>query len=119
MKKVAVIGSRGFTSFDLMKEELDLLAAPFVLVSGGAKGADSLAELYCDQHGYEKIIFLPEWEKYGRKAGFVRNRLIVEECDLLIAFWDGTSRGTKNSIDAAKSLNKPFKVVLYGQNTLF
>jgi len=46
----------------------------------------------------------------------VRNKLIVEECDCLIAFWDGTSRGTKYTIDYAHQLGKPIKIVNYLTN---
>lgn len=120
MKKVAVIGSRGFTDYSLLKTELDRVTAPFIIVSGGAKGADSLAEKYADEMGYTKLIFPAEWEKYGRSAGFKRNRLIIESSDIVLAFWDGVSKGTKHSINIAKSINKPHRIILYTQqNVLF
>ena len=57
------------------------------------------------------IEFLPEYDKYGRQAPLIRNKLIVENCDCLIAFWDGVSRGTKYTIDYATKMGKPVKIV--------
>lgn len=57
------------------------------------------------------IIFYPDYEKFDRQAPLIRNKLIVEECDCLLAFWDGQSRGTKFTLDYAKEKDKPFKIV--------
>lgn len=116
MKKVAVIGSRNFTDYDLMKIELDKIIAPFIIVSGAARGADTLAERYADEMGYNKIIFPAEWKKYGKSAGYKRNRLIIENSDLVVAFWDGYSEGTRHSINIAKCMKKPHRIFLYSQN---
>ena len=84
---------------------------PDTIVSGGAIGADTYAKEFAIKHNLKLIEFLPDYEKYGRKAPLVRNKLIVEECDCLIAFWDGKSRGTKFTLDYAKELGKPTKIV--------
>ena len=115
MKKIAVIGSRDFDNFDLLKSVLDA-HCPMVVVSGGAKGADALAELYAKQNGLEIQLFKPDWKMFGRGAGVIRNRQIVESCDYVIAFWDGKSRGTKSSIDYARKLNKAVHIELYSSN---
>ena len=75
------------------------------IVSGGAKGADSLAARYANEKGIPLVVFLPVWDKYGKRAGFVRNKEIVKASDIVICFWDGQSRGTKHSIDYAEKLN--------------
>ena len=84
---------------------------PDTIVSGGAIGADTYAKEFAIKHNLKLIEFLPDYEKYGRKAPLVRNKLIVENCDCLIAFWDGKSRGTKYTLDYATKLGKPTKIV--------
>lgn len=109
---VGVIGSRGFNDRKLMFEILDAFE-PFVLVSGGAIGADSLAEEYADRHNYPKIIHIPDWNKYGSSAGFRRNRLIVDDSDLVIAFWDYRSIGTRSTICLCDECGVPVEVIDY------
>lgn len=112
--KVAVVGSRSFTDYELLKKTLDELYPNITLiVSGGAKGADSLSEQYADEEGIRKLIFKPDWEKHGKAAGFIRNRDIVAESDMVIAFHDGHSKGTANSIEHAKKMGKILKVILF------
>lgn len=103
---IAVIGSRGFNNYQIVERVLDKLK-PFVLVSGGARGADSLAEEYADKNGLLKVIIKPDWERDGKKAGFIRNYKIVDKADIVVAFWDLESKGTKHSIDYSNKLNKP------------
>ena len=97
--KLAIIGSRTCPPVDI---EAYLKYIPDTIVSGGAIGADTYAKEFAIKHNLKLIEFLPDYEKYGRKAPLVRNKLIVEECDCLIAFWDGKSRGTGHMISFAK-----------------
>jgi len=113
MMKIAVVGSRSFTRYNLMKEELDKEKIITFIVSGGAKGADQLSERYALEKNLPTIILLPDWDQYGKRAGFIRNEQIVNECDKLIAFWDGKSKGTSHSIELAHKLGKEVKVVKY------
>jgi hypothetical protein len=103
--KVAVIGSRGFDDYELVKTALSPLTI-ILLVSGGAKGADSLGERYAKENNIETLIFKPDWEKHGKAAGMIRNTDIVNNADTIIAFWDGESKGTKDSITKAEKLGK-------------
>ncbi len=80
------------------------------IVSGGARGIDRCAADYARRHSLQLIEFLPDYEQYGRRAPLIRNMDIVRECDMLIAFWDGKSRGTKFTLNEAKKQGKPFKV---------
>lgn len=105
--KVAVIGSRGLVVNDLSKF---LPKDTTEIVSGGAKGIDTCAENYAKQKNIQVKIFLPEYEKYGKAAPLKRNIEIVRYADMVLAFWDGKSRGTKFVIDKCKEMNKPFKV---------
>lgn len=107
--KIAIVGSRNFDNYNLMKDfvlerfdkdEIDLI------ISGGARGADRLAEKLADEIGVPKLVIKPEWEKYGKAAGFIRNEDIVKKSDVVFAFWDGQSRGTENSIKHAEKMDK-------------
>ncbi len=117
MKWIGVVGSRGFDNYELLKRWLDSLVGEdgCGIVSGGARGADSLGERYADEHEFEKHIILPNWMKYGRSAGFKRNVEIVGRSDIIVAFWDTRSAGTKHSIDTATQMRKPVIVVSYGR----
>lgn len=110
--RLAVIGSRRWTDEQTAFNLLDALAARLeieTVVSGGAAGADSLAERWALARGYEARIYHPDWKKYGRSAGFERNSHIAEDCDVLVAFWDGSSRGTLDTLRKARA--KPRLVV--------
>jgi len=130
--KVAVIGSRGFTDYSKLKDYLDRLNAlrPIsLIVSGGAAGADSLGERWADENGVEKLVFEAKWDdlthpdarikvnaygkKYDANAGFRRNKDIIDAANVILAFWDGKSPGTRNSIDYAKFKNKPLKIITW------
>lgn len=111
--KYAIVGSRGFDDYDLMKEVLNAYTDIDTIISGGAKGADSYARYYATVNDIKLIEFIPEWDKYGRSAGFKRNKLIIESCDTCLAFWDGKSKGTLSSINLAKKLNKGLRIIKY------
>ncbi len=110
--KVAVIGSRGFNNYDLLKKTLSNIEIT-LLVSGGATGADSLGEQYAIENNIETKIFLPDWDKHKRAAGMIRNTDIVNESEVVVAFWDGNSRGTLDSINKAKKSNKKLIIINY------
>lgn len=112
--KLAIIGSRSFTNFEHLNEML----TPYTheiseIISGGAPGADKLAEQWADLHNIPVTVFKADWEKFGRSAGPKRNHDIIMNCDECIAFWDGESTGTKHSIGLCKKYNKPVRVISY------
>lgn len=100
--KVGVIGSRGLTVDNL---EQYLPKNTTEIVSGGAKGIDTCAREYAISHGIKLTEFLPEYSRYGRGAPLKRNLKIIEYADVVIAFWDRQSKGTKNVIENCKKLN--------------
>lgn len=119
--KIAVVGSREFKDIKFIETILlqhfdgqllygDILYTE-VLISGGARGVDSIAESFWKKHNGKTIIFKPDWDKYGKRAGFLRNELIINEAERVIAFWDGESKGTKHSIDLA--IKKGIPVDIY------
>lgn len=113
--KLAIVGSRDFNNYELLKSTIlgkFNLSDINEIVSGGARGADTLADKFSEEFDIDMVVFEAEWDKYGRSAGPKRNKMIVEYCDELIAFWDGKSTGTNHSITYAKSLNKKVDVIL-------
>lgn len=106
-ERVAVIGSRKWTDWEMVRDYIYSLDEDDVVVSGGARGPDEWGQIFAEERGLETLIFPADWASFGKKAGILRNRDIVKACDRLVAFWDGASTGTKHSIDLARSTNKP------------
>ncbi|MCL2509424.1 MAG: DUF2493 domain-containing protein [Oscillospiraceae bacterium] len=107
--KVAVIGSRGLTVPNLGKY---LPPNTTMIVSGGAAGVDASAREYALAHGIKLTEFLPEYGKYGRSAPLKRNITIINNSDIVLAFWDGASCGTKYVIDNCALLGVPVRVFI-------
>lgn len=105
--RVAVIGSRNITNIHLQKY---LPPTTTQIVSGGARGVDTCARNYAKAAGIPLVEFLPDYARYGRGAPLRRNVTIIQNADLVLAFWDGKSRGTKFVIDKCKSLGVPCRV---------
>lgn len=114
--KIAVIGSRSFNDYVFLKDTLlkiiSGISSDVTIVSGGAKGADILSEKFARENNLQTEIYLPDWKKFGRGAGIVRNKDIVNASDIVVAFWDGKSKGTLSSINIAKKQNKKIIEVL-------
>jgi hypothetical protein len=108
--RVAIVGSRTFTNYDLLCETLASENITHI-ISGGAVGADQLAEKYAADNNIPITIYKAEWALYGKSAGFKRNITIVDASDKIIAFWDGKSKGTEHTITNAKSKGKIVKIV--------
>ncbi len=107
--KVAIIGSRNLEVYNLEKylpKNID------EIVSGGAKGIDMCAKKYALENSIKYTEFLPDYQAYKRYAPLKRNLEIISYADLIIAFWDGRSRGTKFVIDNCKATDKPIKIYL-------
>lgn len=107
--RVAVIGSRNLEVPNLQDY---LPEDTTVIVSGGAKGVDTSARIFAQQHGIELLEFLPEYDKYGRAAPLKRNITILKNADLVLAFWDGESRGTAYVIRQCEKRKIPCKVFI-------
>ena len=107
--RIAVIGSRGLT-VERLEDYLPIDTTE--IVSGGARGIDACARDYALQHGLKLTEYLPEYNRYGRGAPLKRNITIIENADLVLAFWDGISHGTKYVIDNCKQRNIPVEVYI-------
>ena len=114
MTKLAIIGSRDFTDYDLLKEKADSLN-PSIIISGGASGADYLAERYAKKNNKPIKIYHADWQRHGRAAGPIRNKEIVKNSDHILAFWDGESRGTLSSINLAKKYDVPCDIIYFSK----
>ncbi len=115
--KVIVAGSRNFHNFELLRQVLDSLGWEITeIVSGGAKGADKLGELYARLCKIDLQIFTADWDEYDKAAGPIRNEQMAKYADAAVIFWDGKSRGTENMIEMAKKYELTYKVVKYETN---
>lgn len=100
---VIIAGSRGITDYGAVEKAV--AASGFKVskvVSGGARGVDSLAERYAKDRSIPFEEFPADWNKHGKSAGYRRNEQMADNADALIAIWDGESKGTKHMIDIAK-----------------
>lgn len=107
--KIAVIGSRNLKVKNLGQY---LPQDVTEIVSGGAKGIDTCAREYAQNNNIKLTEFRPDYDKYGRSAPLARNVLIVDYADMVLAFWDGQSRGTKFVIDKCRECSKPTKIFM-------
>lgn len=115
---IGIVGGRDFKNYDLLKEKLvDFIGVNDItvdaIVSGGAKGADTLAKKFAEDIGVQILVFKPEFDKYGRRAALERNTLIIDHSDVVFAFWDGKSKGTFDSITKAKKREKKLFIINY------
>ena len=110
--RLAVVGSREWTDAHFITEYLNSFPEDITLVSGGARGVDKIAETYAKDRGWETLIILADWSQ-GKGAGFARNADIIANADVVVAFWDGSSKGTKNTIDRALSAKNIQKLVIF------
>ena len=123
-----LVGSRGFRDYETLKTITDKMLSQqvsekkhIVIVSGGADGADKLAEKYAHEHKYQLYVFEADWEQ-GKSAGFKRNAKMHEYIAKqkkrgILAFWDGKSKGTAHSFELAKKHSNPLKVFNYQTGT--
>lgn len=118
---VIVAGSRSFNDLPLMYSKLDYYLQKqdkVLIVHGGANGADKCASMYAKDRNIETKVFLPDWNKHGKKAGILRNIEMFEYASKFqnrgcVVFWDGTSKGTKNDIELSKKYNVPLRIVKF------
>ena len=120
--RIIVAGGRDFTDYALLSQTLDAVLEKYTfyevqIVSGCCRGADALGEHYAKEHGIPVKCFPADWLAYGKAAGPIRNRKMAEytaERDgMLVAFWDGKSRGTASMIRIAEKAGLQIKTITY------
>lgn len=107
--KVIIAGGRNITNYQEVLAAVnrcDFSKEITEVVSGGARGVDSLGEEYAKRTHKDLVVFPADWNQHGKRAGPIRNKQMGDYADALIAVWDGESRGTKHMIDYMTSLNK-------------
>ena len=107
---VCINGSRSITNVNL-----SLFINPAhvgCVVTGGAHGIDTVAEHWAKANNIEWVCYLPQWEIYGKRAGMLRNKDMIDFADVLISFWDGQSPGTKQAIEYAIEIGRPHYIHL-------
>lgn len=118
-----IVGSRTFSNYIMLKESCDYLLSNhlndnIIIVSGGARGADSLAEQYAKEKKYPLVIFKAQWNVYGKTAGYRRNVEMHKYISQfpnrgVVAFWDGQSKGTAHNFKLAKIYDNPIRTVRF------
>ena len=105
--RTIICGSRSVTWRSAVTRGMHLAATlgmvPTVILSGAARGADALGELFAHEHHLPLELYPANWEMYRSGAGFMRNHLMSTKADACVALWDGVSRGTEHMINCAKS----------------
>lgn len=115
--KVIIAGGRDYNNYQQMITMMDAYLENrhphVIIISGGAKGADSLGESYAALRGYKLIVMKADWDKYGKRAGYLRNKDMLDVADASVCFWDEVSRGTGHMVRISKESGKPCRVVPY------
>lgn len=117
--RIIIAGGRDFSDYELLKRKVLFYTKEvnkdnlIVIVSGKAKGADSLGEKLAKEIGWKVLEYPADWDTNGKSAGYIRNVEMAKSADALIGFWDGKSRGTKHMIDIAEKNGLLVRVVYY------
>ena len=114
--RVIIAGGRDFKNYELLKEKCQKILAnqkEVIIISGGANGADKLGERFAKEFNLKLVQFLADWDKFGKSAGFIRNKEMADNADALVAFWDGVSKGTRHMIDLTKEKGLKVRVIRY------
>lgn len=114
--KLIIAGSRSFNNYQLLEEKIDEFLGdrlPVEILSGYANGADKLGEQWANKNKIRIRRYLPDWNKYGKAAGPIRNEEMARNATHCIVFWDGTSKGTQSMIDLAKKYNLILSVIKF------
>lgn len=118
--KVIVAGSRTFDDYNLLCQKLDKIlngAGNVCIVCGEAKGADQLGKRYAKEHRLKVESYPANWEKFGKQAGYIRNEKMASVANALVAFWNGSSAGTKHMIETAKKMGLQVRVIKFDERT--
>lgn len=117
---IIIAGNRDFNDYETLKKSCDKVIKnlntqeSITIISGGSTGADRLGERYAQEKGYDIKIFYADWDKYGKPAGPIRNQSMIDIADILIAFWDKKSKGTRDILDKAFSKRINTYVTIHG-----
>jgi hypothetical protein len=117
--KVVIAGGRDFNDFSTLCNTMDKLLErqikinKITIISGGARGADTLGERYAQLRNFNLIRVKADWNKHGKSAGFIRNKEMLDLTDGVVCFWDGRSKGTKHMVDITGHSHKRLVIEYY------
>lgn len=117
--KVIIAGGRNFNNFPLLRTKMDeflvnkIKTHQIVIVSGGARGADTLGEKYGKLKGFKIIRIKANWNKHGKAAGFVRNKEMLDIANGVVCCWDKVSKGTGHLVKITKQTSTPINFIYY------
>lgn len=112
--RIGIVGSRDYPDLNQVREYVRTLPRGTVVVTGGAKGVDTVAEEEARRRKLKVVVHRAQWEKHAKSAGIIRNKVLVNDCDEVVAFWDNESAGTKNTISVASKAGKLLRVFRAG-----
>jgi hypothetical protein len=118
MLRVVIAGSRDFNHYPLLQEKLDFFLQHYPtteieIVSGTARGADRLGERYAQERGISLRKFPADWDRFGKKAGYLRNKQMAEYATHALLFWDGKSPGTKMMIELCQTYQLNYRIIYF------
>jgi hypothetical protein len=117
--KVVIAGGRDFNDFPMLCAEMDKLLVEQIktnkitIISGGARGADTLGERYARLKNFGLIKMKADWNEHGKKAGFIRNKEMLHSADGVVCFWDKKSKGTGHMVNITKGSLIPLRIISY------
>ena len=109
--KVVIAGSRDIIDYSILLKAIK--GCPFQItevISGRARGVDTLGEKYAEDYGLKLHLFPADWKKYRNAAGPIRNAQMADLADAVLCVWDGVSSGTKDMMNQAKKRGLPLYV---------
>lgn len=125
MNSFIIAGGRSFTDYQYLKESCTSAISDYCsknreksveIFCGMASGADTLGERFAKENGYKIRYFPANWERYGKRAGILRNEEMVLSANALIAFWNGKSKGTEHVLKFAYKNNLWTQVYRYSDD---
>lgn len=116
--KIIIAGTRDFNDYKYLEDMVlylikDLHKDKIEIVSGKARGADKLGEVFANKFNFKLADYPADWEKFGKAAGYIRNEEMAKYADACVVLWDGASPGTKHMIDLAKKHHLQLRVLYY------
>jgi hypothetical protein len=119
MVKIIIAGTRTFGNYELLELEVkkfileNNIQLPISIISGKAKGADSLGEIFAKKYNFPIIDMPADWNQFGKRAGHIRNEEMAKISNFCIIFWNGQSKGSANMVELAEKYKLKLKIIRY------
>jgi len=114
-KRILICGDRNWDNWKVIEDFIKNLPKDTIIIDGKCRGADKIASYIATKYGLVILEFPADWNKYGKAAGPIRNKQMLDEAkpDLVVAFYNNieASKGTKCMIELAKKAGVPVKII--------